>query len=966
MFKPRQFVYFAALCSLLVLAPVSTPAQSNKASSAASAAPSKAPEIKFDKYKLKNGLDVIFYEDHRLPLVAVNLWYHVGPANEKAGRTGFAHLFEHMMFEGSQHVGPKSHFRTLEAAGASDINGTTDFDRTNYFETLPSNQLELALWLESDRMGYLLGTLDREKLANQRDVVRNERRQSGENPPYALVEEGLFHELFPKDHPYYAEVIGSHRDIEAARLNDVREFFREYYTPNNASLAITGDIDPAKAKALVEKYFGSIPAGPPVPKITATVPVITEQRRAVVTDQVQLPRVYMGWITDPIFKPGDAEADLLARLLGGGKSSRLYKSLVYQKQIAQDVDVSNNSLLLGSVFEIQATAKPGVKPEELEKAINDEIAKLRAEGPTQAELDRARNVTETRIISGLERLGGFGGVADRLNMYNHYLGDPGFLPKDIERYNRITVADLKRVANQKLQPNQCAVVYGISGKKVIDDPPRTKEEEEQEAKETSTVASTMPDEPWRATQPAAGPQSKLSLPVASSFKLPNGLTVMLAEQHNLPVFSAQLVIHTGGEANPIDKPGLASFVAAMLTEGTKRRTAPQIADDAAQIGASLDSFAAGGFGNVGDRSAVGVGSLKQNAAPALDLLSDVAMNPKFDPAEIERVRKLRQTQLIQIKDEPFSLALGAFFKTIYGGNHPYGYRNLGTETSLQALKRDDLVKMWRETFTPSNAALVFSGDLTPAEARSLAEKYFGSWKGPAAPKVAVPPVQYKPAHAIYIVDKPAAPQTVVLVGSIGPARSTPDYVPLEVMNNTLGGLFSSRINMNLREEHGYTYGGFSFFSFHRGPGFFAAGGAIRADATAPATSELFKELGRIRTGQVTPDELKLAKGAFSQSLAGMFETSQRITRTFGDLYAYDLPLDYYRQLPSKIDAVTAEDVQRVANKYVNPDTAIVIEAGDRSSIEPELKKLSLAPVEVRDYDGNPVKASSASAAAQPK
>src|SRR5256714_3023433 len=365
------------------------------------------PQLKFEKYQLENGLEVILSEDHRLPMVAVNLWYHVGPANELPGRTGFAHLFEHMMFEGSRHVPGSSHFRHLEAAGASDINGTTDFDRTNYFETLPSNQLELALWLESDRMGYLLGTLDREKLANQRDVVRNERRQSVENAPYGLVEEQLFHQLFAKDHPYYADVIGSHRDVEAPRWNDVREFFRKYYTPNNASLAITGDFDPGTARKLVEKYFGTIPAGPPVPKINAVTAPITSERRAVVTDQVELPRVYMGWIAPPIYKPGDAESNLIAQLLGGGKSSRLYKQLVYQRQIAQDVQVTNSNLLLGSVFEIQATAKPGVKLEDLEKAIDEELTKLRTEGPSQAELERARNVIEAQIIEKLERLGGF-------------------------------------------------------------------------------------------------------------------------------------------------------------------------------------------------------------------------------------------------------------------------------------------------------------------------------------------------------------------------------------------------------------------------------------------------------------------------------------------------------------------------------------------------------------------------------
>jgi len=906
------------------------------------------PQIKYEKIKLKNGLDVILYEDHRLPLVAVNLWYHVGPANERPGLTGFAHLFEHMMFQGSQHVGPKAHFRYLEGAGASDINGTTEPDRTNYFETLPSNQLELALWLESDRMGYLLETLDREKLANQRDVVRNERRQGVENEPYGLVEEQLYHQLFPKNHPYYADVIGSHEDIEAARLNDVRQFFRQYYTPNNASLAITGDIDPAKTKALVEKYFGTIPAGPPVPKITAVTPPITSERRSVVSDQVELPRVYMGWITPPIYKPGDAEADLLAQLLGGGKSSRLYKTLVYEKQIAQDVQVDNQSQLLGSIFEIQATAKPGVKPEDLERAIHDELAKLRSEGPTQAELERARNVIETRVIQALERLGGFGGVADRLNRYNHYLNDPGYLAKDIARYNNATVADLKRVANAALLPNARVVVYGVPGKKVIDDPPRTKEEQEKEAKQTSTVASTMPDEPWRRTAPQPGPLSQMSLPVPSTIKLSNGLTVLLVEEHKLPVVSAHLVVLTGSDANPVKKPGLASFTAAMLTEGTNRRSALEIADDAAQIGASIGSISTTDF------SSASIRLLKQNVEPGLDLLSDIGLNPKFDPAEIERIRKQRQTDILQIKDQPVRLAFGALLKQVYGPDHPYGYREIGTAESNAAITGEDMLNFWKRGYVPGNSALVLAGDLTGEEARSLAEKYFGSWKGGAS-RHAPPPVETKTSKMIYIVDKPAAPQSYVVAGGLAVPRSSPDYVPIEVMNKALGGLFSSRINMNLREEHGYTYGAFSLFFYRRGPGIFGAGGAIRTDATAPAVGEILKELERIHTAPLTADELKLAKDAFSLSLAGLFETSERTAGTIGTLFTYELPLDYYGQLPEKINAVNSADVQRVATEYIHPDSSIVIAVGDRAKIEPELKKLSIGPIETVDYDGNPVK-----------
>src|SRR5579862_1955179 len=444
-------------------APAKAPAK-NAAATATATSSIAIPNIKYEKYTLPNGLVVILSEDHRLPLVSTNIWYHVGPANELPGKTGFAHLFEHMMFEGSKHVPGNSHFRYLEAAGATGINGTTDFDRTNYFETLPSNQLELALWLESDRMGYLPDHLDQASLTNQQDVVRNERRQSVENSPYGIVEEGLFHNLFPKGHPYYADVMGSHADIQAAKLEDVRNFFKLYYAPNNASLAIVGDFDPAQAKQLVEKYFGPLKRGAPVPKIAAVTPPITSERRVVIHDHVELPRVYMGWLTASIFKPGDADADLASQILGGGKSSRLYKKLVYEKQIALDVSASQQSLILGSVFEIVVTARPGHTAAEMEKAVDEELSAFRKSGPSPAELERARNGTETGMIQGLERLGGFGGVADRLNEYNHYLGNPGYFPQDVARYEAATTEAIRAFAEAQLKPSARVVVYGIPGK----------------------------------------------------------------------------------------------------------------------------------------------------------------------------------------------------------------------------------------------------------------------------------------------------------------------------------------------------------------------------------------------------------------------------------------------------------------------------------------------------------------------
>ena len=916
---------------------ISTLAQARPQSPAAQSAPS----LNFEKYKLKNGLDVILVEDHRLPLVAVNLWYHVGPANEREGRTGFAHLFEHMMFQGSKHVGDDAHFQLLEAAGASDINGTTEFDRTNYFETLPSNQLELALWLESDRMGFLLDKLDSRALENQRDVVRNERRE-GENAPYGMVEEEMWHTLFPKSHPYYAWVIGSHADIEAAQLNDVRDFFKLYYSPNNASLAIVGDIDKVKTKALVEKYFGPIPAGQPVPKIDVKTPPITAEKRVTVTDQIELPRIYMAWLTDPIYKPGDAEADLLASILGGGKSSRLYKKLVYEKQIAQDVSAQQESLILGSVFYIEATAKPGVKLEDLEKAIDDEINLMRTEGPTQAEVERARNTNEALIVRGLETLGGFGGVADLLNKYNHYLGDPAYLAKDLDRYRNASTASVKKVAADKLTKNSRVVIYGVKGEKVVNDPPKTTEKAEAAPIQQSTDKS----QDWRNQPPQAGPASSLTLPVPKSFKLANGLTVMLVERHNLPIVSANLVVLRGSEANPMDRPGLAAFTADMLDEGTQKRSTLQIADDVAQIGATLAT------GSTSDSSFVAVRALKKNADAAFEVFSDISLHPAFSQKEIDRIRNQRLTQLLQQRDNPGVLANKVLFNEVYGAKHPYGYMELGTEESLKAINHDDLAKFWGAGYVPENSALVVAGDITEAELRALAEKHFGNWRGTRA-QVAAPTFSGDLARRVVVVDKPGSPQTELRIGQVGVARSNPDYVPIEVMNTMLGGLFSSRINMNLREKNGYTYGAFSAFIYRRGPGPFFAGSGVRTDVTAPAVKEIFNEIERMRTTRLTPEELKAAKDSMARSLPGFFETTPQVAGSIGQLFVYNLPLDYYRTLPGKVNAVTAADVQRVAEKYLSPNSMVVVAVGDRSKIEAELKKLNIGPIEVRDADSKP-------------
>ena len=943
--QKRTVAVFLAL--IVAVAALATLLAQNRQVTAAN----DVPRLRFETFTLPNGLKVIVSQDRRLPLVAVNLWYHVGPANEGPGLTGFAHLFEHLMFQGSKHTPADAHFAMLEAAGATDINGTTDYDRTNYFETVPANQLELALWIESDRMGYLLDTVDQAALSNQQDVVRNERRQSVENQPYGIADEAVVQMLYPPGHPYYGNVIGSHQDIQAAKLDDVKEFFKRYYAPNNASLAIVGDVDPAQVRALVEKYFGTLKRGADVPAISAQTPKITAERRKVVQDRIELPRVYMAWLTPAIFKPGDADADIASIVLGGGRASRLYKKLVYEKQIAQDVSAQQQSLILGSQFLIQATARPGHTPEELEAAINEELQAFRTNPPDAREVERARNTIETQIITRLETLGGFGGVADRLNSYNHYLGTPEFLQKDIDRYRAVTPATVQAFAREQLQPATRVVVHAVRGEPdlgaPLQTPTPTPTPAAQQAAPGQGAESINVEEPWRKETPKAAAAKPLQVPTPETAQLANGLTLILSQRQGLPVVSANLVVRTGSDANPANAPGLANFTVAMLDEGTASRNALQIADEVAQLGATL------GTNSTMDASTVSTRSLKKNFPAALDLVADVTLRPAFPADEIERQRVSRLGQLVQQRENANQLAARIVAGALYGDRHPYGFTELGTEAAVKGMGRDAMFAFWKQNFVPNNAALVVAGDISMAELRALAEKSFGSWQRgtPVAPALAAPSTT---AARVIIVDRPGAPQTQLRVAAIGAPRSSPDFRSLQVMNSALGGLFSSRINLNLREKNGYTYGAGSQFVFRKTAGPFQVASGVRTDVTAPAVTEIFKEIRGMADVAMSADELKRSKDALANSLPGAFETSADAAASLSNVYIYGLPLDYYATYAASVNAVTPEQALAAAKKYLVAQNLVVIAVGDRAKIEPELRKLNLGPVEVRDSEGKPI------------
>lgn len=905
----------------------------------------RLPEIKYEKYILPNGLTVITHEDHRLPLVAVDLWYHVGPLNERPGRTGFAHLFEHMMFEGSEHVGEKAHIKYVQSAGATDVNGTTSFDRTNYFETMPSNQLELALWLESDRMGFLMEGLDREKLTNQRDVVRNERRQ-GEGRPYYVADETVYHLLFSKDHPYYGAVIGSHADIESARISDVRDFHQQFYTPNNASIAIAGDFDAKQLRNLLMKYFGPIPQGPKVEPVAAVTAPITSQRRATVTDTVQLPQLHIAWLTPSAYTPEAYSVSSALFALGGAKVSRLDEALVYKAQTAQSVSCSSEELKLTGVTECSITAKPGIKLEDLETTFWDEVAKLQQDGPSEDEVESSKAMTLTRKINGLQRLGGFGGIADTLDAYNQYTGDPGFLPKDVAMTQAVSVASTKAAAQKYFTKDSAVVVYCVPGKKVLDDVPRSPADTDAEVKITNPYTGEFEaSQEWRKTKPAPGPAPVLHLPVPTQFQLENGLTVLLVENHSLPVLTAELVSRAGSENNPVTQSGLATLAATIMSDATESRGLEKFAGDQERIGTTISAQA--GM----DSGAFYLNVLTEHADQALDLLADLVQHPAFRPEDIERDRKQRLVRIAQETDNVTSMAMRVGPKLVFG-DQPYGLTGNGTTESISSITPVDITGFYKEHYGTQNSVLAFAGDLTRAEAERLARQYFGKWHSTTAPTASIPPAAApQPTHVV-IVDKPGAPQTALYAFGIGVPQNSPDVPVLEVMNYTLGGSFASRINMNLREVHGYTYGARSGFTQYRDGGEFYTGALVRTDVTVPAAKEMMSEIRSFPDKPSTAEELAAAKEASIRSLPGRFETTTALAGAINAIFIYNRPLDYYAKLPGKYEAVSQADVARAAKQYLHPDQLVIVTAGDRAKIESGLADAGLGPIEVRDINGN--------------
>jgi len=897
----------------------------------------KLPKINIKEYRLKNGLRVVFHQDKSTPVVAVNVWYHVGSKNEAPGRTGFAHLFEHMMFQGSKNYGD-GYLGAMDEAGAN-VNGTTNEDRTYYYEVVPSNFLERALYLEADRMGGLLDAMSQEKLDNQRDVVKNERRQRVDNQPYGTEGEKIGAIMYPKGHPYNWSVIGSMEDLGAASLDDIKSFFRTYYVPNNAVLVLAGSFDEAQAKTWIKKYFGPIAKGADVSRPTPAQPALDKEVRVVVEDAVPLSRISMVWHSVPQFAGDEAALDILGNILSSGRGSRLQSNLVYGKEIAQNIFANNGTNEIAGVFQVTALAKQGKSLDDIEKEVNIELERIKKDPPTADEMTRALNGIESQTIFRLQTVLGKGG---QLSNFVGYRGKPDYFQEDLDRYRKVTAADVQRVAAKYLTANRLVMSYvprkgaGPAGNPNANKPTST----EKKKKDDALLAKQ------KAALPMPGPNPSIALPAIEKTKLSNGLNVWIVKQNELPIVSMNLVLNTGGTLDPADKSGVSSFTANMLNQGTKTRSANDIANQLQSIGASVGAQA--GW----DSTNVSMQSLTKDLDQALGIYADVVVNPTFPNAEFESNRRRLLGQLFQRKSNPTAVSDVVYNKVLYG-DQPYGRQLSGDEKTVKAVTRDDLANFYAKNYGPSGNTLIVVGDVETKTLMPKLEKAFEAWKSGGSAAMAKPDSNMMGKPGVYLVDKPGAAQSSVSIGQVGVDRANPDYYAVQVMNAILGGGGGARLFMNLREDKGYTYGAYSRFTYRRGAGPFAASAEVQTGSTKESIVEFMKELNGIRGSiPVSNDELETNKQSLIRRFPSGFETVGQISGQLANLVVYGLSDAYFNEYIPNVNAVTVQDVNRVANKYLDPTKMAIVIVGDRKVIEPGLKELGY-PLTILDADGNP-------------
>jgi predicted Zn-dependent peptidase len=888
------------------------------------AAPLAAQEIAYEKYQLDNGLTVILHEDHSLPVACINTWYFVGGKDEPTGRSGFAHLFEHLMFMGTERV-PGSDFDNIMEAGGGWNNASTGWDRTNYFSFGPSNLLPTLIWLDADRLEALGANMNEEKLEKQREVVLNERRQTSENQPYGVADLKISELMYPPGHPYHLSVIGTVADIKAATVQDVKDFFASFYLPNNASLVIAGDFDPAEIKPLVTRLFGTIPRDADPLHAVAEPLRLEHLKRVTYTDKVQFGRLTMAWHSPALFAPGDAEMDLAAAVLSSGKTSRLYKRLVYEDELATSARASQQSSSLGSLFTVEVMARQGISLDDIEKAVDEVLAGFVAGGPTAEELARHQAAYEYRMLNGLQSVLR---KADQLNRYNHYLGEPNSFAADLDRYRNATADGIRTVVAGVMDP------------------------------QARLIMQVLPEEQGAALagrdQAPAESAIKLFQPAAPEvFTLSNGIEVRHWQRSELPLVELSLFLRSGSALLDGEQAGRCHLAAEMLDEGAGGLDALAFSDALDLLGANFSA----GAGQ--DSSSVDLAVLKSNFGKALGLYADAVLRPAFDAGEWDRVKSLHLEGLKQAEDRPGSVASLVGLRAFYGDGHPYGRPSRGTVAAVEKLGLDDVKPAWGELAAPGNATFFIAGDLTRDEAQQALEAAFGSWANPAGFTAAKMPELGAPANdrmRLVLVDKPGSVQTVIRFYMPGPKFSDPRRLHYDLLNTILGGSFTSRLNQNLRERNGFTYGARSAFVMTPNAGYFYAGSDVGSEVTGAAVTEFFNEFNAIRAGDVSGEEMRKSRETNRMDMIQSFQGLGGLIDIAQTLEMNGLPFTSLGVDLGAIAAATEADLNGLAPAALPLDQALLVLVGDKATILEQIKDLDLPEPQELTVTGDPLAA----------
>jgi predicted Zn-dependent peptidase len=896
--------------------------------------PAESIDIPYERFVLDNGLTVLVHEDRKAPIVAVNVWYHVGSKNEPTGKTGFAHLFEHLMFQGTEHFNDE-YFGPLEKIGGTTINGTTSFDRTNYFQNVPTTAVDTALWMESERMGHLLGVIDQARLDEQRDVVKNEKRQN-ENQPYGRVFEALVAATYPGGHPYRWLPIGSMQDLDAASLDDVKDWFRSYYGASNATIVLAGDIDVATAREKMQKFFGHIPGGAKPTRLAAWAAPRDEDTRQVMTDRIAQTRLYRAYNMPGFGTEDTALLELATHILGGGKTSRLYERLVYHERLADSAAASVNAFEISGLVLLTSDVKRGVDHRKVEAVLDEEVRKLVKSGPTRAELDAARTALRAGFVRGLERIGGFGGKADVLAECHTYRGTADCYQARLARWQNAKPEDVRRVAERWLARG----AYTL---------------EVHPAAQVTNAAASVVDRKKGIPFPSEYPD--VVFPALERAELANGMPVVLARRPGLPLVRVLLTFAAGHAADAPARAGVSSFTTGMLDEGTATLDALAIAARAEELGAVLGSDA------LLDSTSLSITALTDKLDPSLALLADVARNPAFPQNEIDRVRKEWLAAIEREKTQPEGVALRVLPPLLYGEGHPYAipFSGAGTPATIASLTREELVAFHRDWLRPDNATVIVVGDATLETIRPLLDRHFGTWAAPPSPRPqkAASATSARPAAGtarVHLIDKPGAIQSTILVGLKAPSSRAANRLEMNTMDRAFGGLFTSRINLNLREKKGWSYGTFTSFpeTLRERPWLLIA--PVQSDRTVESIVEIRREMSEyLETRPATDDEIDIVKNRDVRALSGRYETHASVAAAIRENLLFGRPDDYVQTLATRIEAQTVPAIRAAAREVIAPDAALWVIVGDLSKIEKPVRDLGLGEVVVVDADGKRVR-----------